>query len=199
MTVYVGDIMCFGNRYKVSDFGLAKTVLTGSGSGTPVYSAPEVYTNNQTSVKSDIFSSGMTLFQLCNNYSDLGHWIKSLDPIINGKVISEIGYEAYVPRKIRAICNKACAFDPQDRFESVEAMRQALERLQVLQDWQRDDDIKWHADVNGGFHRLEADQRKSFECVYTVSGRRKNSKCKFVANLDEIKKWQHKIVYDNTF
>lgn len=31
------NIMVVGNRYKLSDFGLAKTNLAGSGAGTPVY------------------------------------------------------------------------------------------------------------------------------------------------------------------
>jgi serine/threonine-protein kinase len=106
------NIMVVEENYKLSDFGIAKTLLIGSGKGTPVYSAPEVYNKNETSVCSEIFSAGMTLFQLCNNYEDLGYWIKDLRPIIEGKVISEIGYRPYVPRRIRTICNRACAVDP---------------------------------------------------------------------------------------
>lgn len=60
------NVMCVGRRYKLGDFGIAKTGLQGSRQGSPVYSAPEVFNKNETSIASDIFSCGIALFQLCN-------------------------------------------------------------------------------------------------------------------------------------
>jgi eukaryotic-like serine/threonine-protein kinase len=103
------NIMLSGNRFKLGDFGLAKdaaAAMVASGKGSPVYCAPEVLNNNVTNVSTDLFAAGMTFFQLVNNIADFDALITSHDPIKAGKVISKVGYAAFVPRRIRMICNK---------------------------------------------------------------------------------------------
>src|SRR5262249_16027868 len=126
-----------GTRAKLSDFGLATNAassLTASGAGSPVYCAPEAINDNKTTAQTDIFAAGITLFQMANNISNLGALVPSLDIIKLGRVISSVGYKGYVPRRLRYICNKACAIDPAKRYSSADEMRQALERLHVRQD-----------------------------------------------------------------
>jgi eukaryotic-like serine/threonine-protein kinase len=101
------NIMLSGNRFKLGDFGLAKdaaAAMVASGKGSPVYCAPEVLNNNVTNVSTDLFAAGMTFFQLVNNIADFDALITSHDPIKAGKVISKVGYAAFVPRRIRMIC-----------------------------------------------------------------------------------------------
>jgi eukaryotic-like serine/threonine-protein kinase len=189
------NVMCVDHRYKLADFGIAKLGLQGSKQGSPVYSAPEVFTKGETSISSDIFSAGMTLFQICNNYPDLGAIIKIMGPILAGKAISTMGFQPFVPKKIRAVCNKACASLPNARYQSVEEMRQALERLRVVEDWTRVNDAHWQADIGGRIHEMRGELGTPIRNQYLVAGRRKTSRCQQFANVDDLKNWQSGWVY----
>jgi serine/threonine protein kinase len=125
------NILLAGTRGKLSDFGLAtnaSSALTASGAGSPVYCAPEVINDDKTNVRTDVFAAGMTLFQIANNIANLGALVPSIDIIKFGRVIPFISYKPYVARRLRNICNKACANDPAKRYSSADEMRQALEK-----------------------------------------------------------------------
>ncbi|MCS3725777.1 serine/threonine-protein kinase [Bradyrhizobium betae] len=196
------NILLAGTRGKLSDFGLAANAsasLTASGAGSPVYCAPEVVNDDKTNPRTDIFSAGMTLFQLVNNISSLAALVPSLDTIKLGRVISHIGYAKYVPRRLRYICNKACETDPTDRYESADQMRQALEKLHVEQDWIRSNATTWSATVNSQQHEMTIEHSSQYEMVYRVNGRRRNAHCTLCGSQASASQAQEDWVYKNTF
>lgn len=196
------NILLAGTRGKLSDFGLAanaSTSLTASGAGSPVYCAPEVVNDDKTNPRTDIFSAGMTLFQLANNISNLGALVPSLDTIKLGRVILHVGYARYVPRRLRYICNKACATDPADRYESADQMRQALEKLHVEQDWIRSAANIWTATINDQQHEITVENTHQYEMVYKINGRRRNANCTLCSSQTSATQAQEDWVYRHTF
>ena len=196
------NILLAGARGKLSDFGLAanaSAALTASGAGSPVYCAPEVVNDDKTSAQTDIFSVGISLFQLANNVSNLGAIVPSLDTIKLGRVISHIGYARYVPRRLRYICNKACAIDPADRYSSADEMRQALEKLHVQQEWSRSTATTWNAEINGQQHEMTIEITNKCEMVYKVNDRRRNMNCVVCSSQSAAAAAQEDWIYRNTF
>ncbi len=196
------NILLSGTRAKLSDFGLATSAtssLTASGAGSPVYCAPEVINDNITTAQTDVFAAGMTLFQLANNITNLAANIPSLDTIKMGRVINSFGYKEYVPRRLRYVCNKACAADPARRYTSVDEMRQSLEKLRVIEDWKRPSSAVWQSDIKGNQHEMRVEVGSEIEMVYKINGRRKNSNCQKCTTAERGELAQERWVYQNTF
>lgn len=191
------NVMIVGKHCKLSDFGLAKLVLTGSGKGSPVYSAPETLNSDITNISTEIYSVGMTFFQMCNNYPDLGLFIHDRNPIKAGKVIATIGYRPYIPSRVQKFCSKACALNPTSRFASVEDMRQYLEKMRVEEDWYQVSEMHWRANIHEDLHEIVGDIGRHCESVYLINRRRKNPKCRSFANKAELIAFQNDFVKHN--
>lgn len=120
------NIMIGPHGAKISDFGIAASVdasKVGSANGTPIYSAPEVFTGNKTDLRTEVFSVGMSFFQLCNGYAEWPEAVIDkidIDVIKAGKTIEKIGFEEFVPRRLRSICNKACNENPDSALSNCE-------------------------------------------------------------------------------
>jgi serine/threonine protein kinase len=187
---------------KLSDFGLAKVsggVPHGSAQGTPIYAAPELFSAGQTSVQTDIFSAGISLFQLASNLRDWATYPITQSDLRKGLVIKRYGFPAYVPQKLRRICNKACKVDPAQRYKSAREMRQALEGLSVKLDWTESKANDWSAEEGDKRHRVTvAPTKGGFECVYQVNGRRKNSECKEFSTMADAITFMHKQISTKT-
>ena len=144
------NIMLCSYGAKLSDFGLA-TVLgakqIGSPKGYTTHLAPEYFKNQSTTELTDIYAMGVTLFRACNHIADWMAVIHTIpnpkQKIIKGKLIAAIGYEPFVPAKLKRIINKACAINPVQRYQSAAEMRQALEKIQFLIDWRKHEEILW--------------------------------------------------------
>lgn len=144
------NIMLCQYGAKLSDFGLATvlgTKLAGSPKGYTTHLAPEYFKYKSTTELTDIYAMGVTLFRACNYIADWKAVIHIIpnpkQKIINGKLISSIGYEPFVPAKLKRIINKACAINPAQRYQSAAEMRQALEKIQFLIDWRKHEEIRW--------------------------------------------------------
>ena len=133
--------------FKLGDFGVARTLERVSTQftrvGTYDYMAPEIYNNSidaadiDSAAKVDIYSLGMVLYTRLNNGR-----LPFVDPDAlpdpnarNAALISRMGGAALPePRNgspaLKQIALKACAFDPNQRFQSAAEMRQALIDLQ---------------------------------------------------------------------
>lgn len=133
----------------VGDFGLAcrmNSAGDGHGAGSPESMAPEVAAGQPTTVRSDVYSLGATLYYLL-----AGHWLNpSLKNLTNWGALQAavaahpaarpIGDVApHVPIGLRAITMKAVAHDPADRFANPTDFAAALgARTRPRRSWDRD-------------------------------------------------------------
>ena len=129
---------------KLVDFGIAKTVgvdgesmkLTRTGSlvGTPFYMAPEQINGGKVDVRTDVYALGVILYEMCTGKLPfggetlgevlIGHLQKTVPPL--EKDTQQFG----IPQAIAPILAKLLAKNAEDRYESVAALVQDLDRLQ---------------------------------------------------------------------
>ncbi len=124
--------------FKLGDFGIARELEKTTGGlskkGTYTYMAPEVYLGKPYNRNVDIYSLGIVLYKLLNRnrtpflppapkpitYTDRE---RSISRRINGEPIPRI---AAISDSLNAILQKACAFNPKDRYSSASEMKSAL-------------------------------------------------------------------------
>lgn len=128
-------------RYKLGDFGVAKTVEKTVGGlskkGTYTYMAPEVYKGEEYGASVDIYSLGIVLYRYLNN--GRAPFLPQPPEVITYNSNSEAvmrrinGEELPAPVKadenLCAIVLKACAYNPKDRYASATQMREDLEAV----------------------------------------------------------------------
>lgn len=101
------------------DFGIARVYRSGSASdtshlGTRAYAPPEQYGFGQTDARSDVYALGMVLY-----YCLTGRTAEVAD--------RESAFaHPLVPEEYRSIIERACAFDPRNRYGSVEDLQRAF-------------------------------------------------------------------------
>jgi eukaryotic-like serine/threonine-protein kinase len=120
-------------RLKISDFGIARTESSNltRGSfviGSPGYIAPEQYTDRDVDRRTDVFSTGVLLYQMLSGTMPF----TGTDQLIMYKVV----YEPHKPlgevtkdaalEPFDAVLDRALAKDPAQRYASAMAMRAAL-------------------------------------------------------------------------
>ncbi len=125
-----------GNQQvKVADFGIARIIdnsstKTGDILGSPIYMSPEQLRGHKVDGASDIYSLGVTFYQLLtaappyngDNIANLAY------QILNKKFKSARERRPELPSSATRIINKAMAKDPNKRFDSPATMAQALRK-----------------------------------------------------------------------
>jgi eukaryotic-like serine/threonine-protein kinase len=166
------NIMLCDYGAKLSDFGLATVLGTrqaGSPRGYTTHLAPEYFSTQSTTELTDIYAMGITLFRACNYIADWRSVIASIrdaeQKIISGKLTDSIGYQLFVPSKLKRVINKACSIKPTQRYQTASEMRQSLERVELLIDWRKHDENRWEGQCKK--------TKKSFTALITL-GRKKN-------------------------
>jgi serine/threonine-protein kinase len=121
------------NSVKVTDFGIARITdssktKTGMVLGTPSYMSPEQLAGNKIDGHSDLFSLGVTLYQLaCGSLPFQGDSMTQLMfKIANEPPADILGINPTLPGCLVAIINKALAKDVAARFKSGDEMARAL-------------------------------------------------------------------------
>ncbi len=122
---------------KVMDFGIAKVLSgrrltrTGVAVGTVSYMSPEQIRNQGVDIRSDIYSLGVTLYQMLTAHvpfeSDSDFQVQY--DHVNTPPPPLSLYYPYIPPGIEAAVLKAMEKDPAARFRTVEEFGAALERL----------------------------------------------------------------------
>jgi serine/threonine protein kinase len=122
-------------RTKVSDFGLA-TRMVGTGIASPygyvIHCAPEVIDPGETTVKTDVYALGMTLYRLLNGDSllpDVAELDARLDEaIVAGTFPNRSRFRDHIPSAVARLVRKAIAFEPEKRTASAADLRHDIER-----------------------------------------------------------------------
>ena len=126
-------------NFKLGDFGIAKTMENTTGgtkTGTYDYMAPEVYNNQPYHTQADIYSLGLVLYWLLNERTApfLEISAKPTPSTKNRARERRFSGEALPDPKngsdaLKAIVLKACAYKPEDRYQSAAEMMDALAAL----------------------------------------------------------------------
>jgi serine/threonine-protein kinase len=118
---------------KVTDFGIARITdssktKTGMVLGTPSYMSPEQLAGKKIEGRSDLFSLGVTLYQLaCGKLPFQGDSMAQLMfKIANEPHVDILTYNAKLPPCLVDIINKALAKQPEARYQTGGEMAQAI-------------------------------------------------------------------------
>ncbi|HEX9450982.1 MAG TPA: serine/threonine-protein kinase [Burkholderiales bacterium] len=118
---------------KVTDFGIARITdssktKTGMVLGTPSYMSPEQLAGKKIDGQSDLFSLGVTLYQLsCGSLPFQGDSMTQLMfKIANEPPIDILGVNPALPECVVEIINKALSKDVAQRYQSGEEFAQAI-------------------------------------------------------------------------
>lgn len=125
---------------KIVDFGIARMVNDpGAGeervTGTPEYMAPEVIAGNLPTFAADIYAVGIMLYELLAGHTPFvgGSTVDVLTRQLKGDVppLSERRPDLPAAAEFDAICRRALAKQPGDRYASAPEMRAAVMALQL--------------------------------------------------------------------
>ena len=135
--IFVSD----NGDFKLGDFGIARTIdrtMSGlSKKGTYNYMAPEVYRGAEYGFSVDLYSLGIVLYRLLNR-NRVPFLPAPPEPITFHSrelaLAKRMGGEplpapVHAEGRLAEIVQKACAFDPKERYSSPALMRQELEAI----------------------------------------------------------------------
>lgn len=152
----------------------------------------ECFCDSISTVETDLYAVGMTLYRIINNINDWRAFTQSITDFnnmcISGKLIDVLPYHNFIPKKIIKIIQKACHKDPKKRFKSATEMRDCIQKIKPNINWQNVNKHKWIAKGEDNKIKYEAsiEQRKNgFEFVFKNNGRRDNKICKCFGSLQE--------------
>jgi len=122
------------NKVNITDFGIAHIqdaglTQTGTVVGTPSYMSPEQITGKSVSPRSDLFSLGVTLYQLftgrlpfqADTLASLLYKITSESPVPIDALRPDL------PAEIGAIISRLLKKDPDERYKDAEELAKDLE------------------------------------------------------------------------
>lgn len=124
---------------KVSDFGLVTDrLIVGYASqiGYWDHLAIEVYKGGGTSIKSDIWALGMTVYRLLHGHDWYQEDPRPADLIEHGGFAARLRWLPHIPRQWRRFIRKAMHDDTAYRFQSTSEMLDALATLPDKPAWQ---------------------------------------------------------------
>ena len=128
--------------FKLGDFGVAKTAertMAGTRTGTPNFTAPEVYHNEPYGKSVDIYSLGMVLYWMLNRralpFLPLPPQMPPPDEMQEALLRRMRGEALPRPvdgsRALQDVVLRACAYDPADRYATPEEFCRALEAMRA--------------------------------------------------------------------
>lgn len=115
-------ILTSSGKPMLVDFGIARVFRHGAGSdtralGTPGYAAPEQYGRGQSDHRTDLYALGATLH----------HCLSGADP---GESPFQFAELKNVPDELSRLILRGVSLKPEDRFQSAQDFRQALEGVE---------------------------------------------------------------------
>ncbi len=123
-----------GGSAKLADFGVARLFdptaenSNDAPGGTPGYMAPEVINGAGGDARSDVFSLGVTLYELLTgSLPFMGQDAASVMAAIKNRNYTPIRQRRELPEAVAALVEKSLAARPEERFQSAAEMVGALE------------------------------------------------------------------------
>ncbi|MGQ3672606.1 TrbG/VirB9 family P-type conjugative transfer protein [Xanthobacter sp. TB0136] len=174
--VTADNIMLASETAKLSDFGAAQHQETGRIVSDLLYGPyipPETVAGAGFSVATDIFGMGLTLLRAANNqyafHTRLSQARKSMQ---DGENIADVvGFQGYVPEKLKRIIRKAVASDPACRYSTAGAFRQDLSRLDPVRYWRLVNESTWTCEYAGKEEIIRLYPAQYATVLHTVGGR----------------------------
>ena len=125
---------------RILDFGVAKaaqrmqTTREGQLKGKVAYMSPEQLTSDEVDRRSDIFAAGVVLWEALTGKRlfDAPSEIRVLTKIMNGEIQAPSTVTPGIPAEFDAICMRALAREPKDRFATAREMALAIEQASPL-------------------------------------------------------------------
>ena len=125
---------------KVMDFGIAKALgtrgmtRTGTQLGTLPYMSPEQIQNRPVDVRSDIYSLGITLYEMLSGHTPFegDNDFQMMQDHVNTPPPPLTRYFPYAPRELENVVAKALAKNPDERYQTVEEFGVALEHPESI-------------------------------------------------------------------
>jgi serine/threonine protein kinase len=117
---------------KIADFGIARiesSSMTQAGTvlGTPAYMSPEQFLGQVVDARSDIYSSGVLLYQLLTGERPFAGGTSSImHKALNTEAPSPSQISVTAPRRFDTVVQRAMAKRPEDRFASAKAFADAI-------------------------------------------------------------------------
>lgn len=139
-----GNLMItFGGQVKLVDFGLAKMTTSpdatkgGKLKGTYAYMSPEQCLGEDLDARSDLFSLGVMLHELCcrKRLFRRNNEFATIRSILEDPVPAPAEVNPEVPPELEAVILKALARAPEDRHASAEEMGAALAEVSRAEGW----------------------------------------------------------------
>ncbi len=127
------------NKVKILDFGIAKILKNtaptqtqaGIKIGTVLYMSPEQVKGGTIDAKTDIYSLGVTLFELITGKNPYNPQSQSEFTIYNQIINEALPDDTLISPQVRKIIDKATAKNPQNRYQNCEEMKNDI--LAVVQ------------------------------------------------------------------
>jgi serine/threonine protein kinase len=126
-------------RPKITDFGVAKlavghTTLTGQILGTPAFMPPEQFTGAPIDGRADIFSLGVVLYWMATGEQPFpGESVTAVSyKVVHTEPVPPAKLNPSVPVKLESIILKCLAKNPDDRYQTGEALARDLGELRTV-------------------------------------------------------------------
>ncbi|MCH5250923.1 MAG: serine/threonine protein kinase [Lachnospiraceae bacterium] len=192
---------------KLSDFGLSTALgnVIVPWRWYRTHAAPETFVDDSVAtVETDIFALGMTLYRMINGISDWNLFLQGISDaeaaIRNGKLIDKLPIAPFVPNRVQKIVKKACKQSPKDRFHSAMDMRNAIEKLCPLYNWNIIEENYWRGEAIGCPVKdiyIEL-KRNSVNVVVTNNGRKSAQDSEKFNNLFEATQYMMEYIKNTT-
>lgn len=120
-----------GEKTLMPSFGSEAGTSSGGGAGTPAYMSPEQASDLAPTPSSDVYSLGATLFKLLTGVNPvIGETLAEVKAnIIDGRIKRARDVRADAPVPLEAICRKAMALRPIDRYDTAIDLARDVERF----------------------------------------------------------------------
>jgi serine/threonine-protein kinase len=125
-------MLTFAGGVKVLDFGIAKAELAAEQrpedfKGKLEYMAPEQAMRKDVDRRADIFSVGVMLFEALTRRRLYRKGDPKHEMLVQARLPNVLEVAPTAPKRLAAICDKAMASDPDDRYATADAMADDIE------------------------------------------------------------------------